>query len=275
VNVTVANKTDNNTLTREDILKVYKKAETYKDKIKLNNKYTKEGQKRAVETYKKYKKKVQPKVAQEIKRIKKERGITVGNKTSDERILTYARKKQAVLQQDERIYIFMSSSVPKVVWIEYAKMLDKAGEPNIVMVLRGCIGGCKYIKPTIGFIKSIIIPDLATVSQDDILNGNVKQLNVQIWIDPLLFRTYHITRVPCFVYVKGLQIKETGLSEGWNPNIEQVTENTKSLGDWNFDYHLKQLYKESHSHSKSLLVLSKKLNKTWFEEESNAKDTKK
>jgi hypothetical protein len=46
VNVTVANKTDNNTLTREDILKVYKKAETYKDKIKLNNKYTKEGQKR-------------------------------------------------------------------------------------------------------------------------------------------------------------------------------------------------------------------------------------
>ena len=62
------------------------------------------------------------------------------------------------LLPDERIYIFMSSSVPLVTWNNYAKDIDKVRDPNIIMVMRGCIGGCKYIRPTLKFIQNIIIP---------------------------------------------------------------------------------------------------------------------
>lgn len=59
------------------------------------------------------------------------------------------------LMPDEKIYLFISSSMPKTALRSYLQDLDKLRDKNIIIVMRGFIGGIKYIKPTLEFIESI------------------------------------------------------------------------------------------------------------------------
>ena len=116
---------------------------------------------------------------------------------------------EAVTAADKRLYIFMSSSVPREIWYAYARQVASR-RLNAVFLLRGCIGGCKYIKPTLSFIKDIIT-----------LGGEEKGgLPVEVWIDPIKFREYGVSAVPCFAY------------EG---------KKRLSCGDWSLEYHLRKL----------------------------------
>lgn len=101
-----------------------------------------------------------------------------------------------------RVYIFMSSSVPKEVWEGYMDYVLKKNIPA-VFLLRGCIGGCRYIRPTLEFIKEVL-----------------GERPLEIWIDPIKFRDYGVKVVPC-VAMEGK---------------EEV-----SCGDWNLEYHLSKL----------------------------------
>ncbi|MEM3829556.1 MAG: TrbC family F-type conjugative pilus assembly protein, partial [Conexivisphaerales archaeon] len=99
-----------------------------------------------------------------------------------------------VLASNSYIYIFMSSSVPFEVWRNYAFAINKLrhdGQGNIALVLRGCIGGCVKVMPTILFIQKVLT------------YGNTKLL-VPVIIDPYLFDMYKINRVPVFVYAKNV-----------------------------------------------------------------------
>ena len=150
----------------------------------------------------------------------------------------------------------MSSSVPLSVWRGYAAVLDRLQTDHIAMVLRGCIGGCRYIKPTLEFLQKVIKPDEHT------------EYSALVEIDPLLFRKYRIKEVPCFVYAKGLQVDRPDLSEGWEKNIKEEPEFWISCGDWAFGYHIEKLERESHSGS--LKKLLEKLRKTWFTNDSHS-----
>jgi type-F conjugative transfer system pilin assembly protein TrbC len=111
-------------------------------------------------------------------------------------------KQKDYLAPDERIYIFMSSSVPENVWKSYAEDLKQIGSRRIIVVLRGCIGGCERIKPTIEFLRRVAFN-----------NGNDTK-GFEIQIDPFLFRKYHISQVPAIVYAKGVYPKVPGMQEG-------------------------------------------------------------
>lgn len=152
---------------------------------------------------------------------------------------------KSLLSSDERIYIFMSSSIPRETWLEYTKTIDAMGLGNqAIMIIRGCIGGCEKIKPTLNFINDIITD-----------KGTYKDgMKAQVWIDPLLFRKYNITKVPVFVYAKGLQTDKIGLSEGLEANIKHEPITYKSIGDWGFEYHVKELYAQSKSQSLKRLL---------------------
>lgn len=158
-----------------------------------------------------------------------------------------------VLGADERVYIFISSSIPKETLIQYAKTIDayKMGA-NVVMVMRGCIGGCTKIKPTLTYVRSIVTAD------GEIKNG----LKIKVLIDPLLFRKYQITRAPIFVFAKNVQTQNIGLSEGLNTNLKAEPTVYKSEGDWDLEYHLKILQKKSNS--QSLANLIKNMQKNGF-----------
>lgn len=136
---------------------------------------------------------------------------------------------------NNKIYIFMSESVPLEIWYTYGKFMHDKKLSNTNMVLRGCIGGnCTYIKPTADFILSVK------------KYNKSEEINPNIIIDPMLFRKYDITRAPCVVYAENVQIKDIKLSEGNDENFKSDRV-YKSCGDWNLLYHLREIQKQSDS----------------------------
>ncbi len=229
----------------------------------------------------KYDNKSKEKVAEELglsysqveKAIHNKKGIQAAQKSYnfykqhiyDKQITPYIRSlgskynlftpSNQILSRDERIYIFMSSSVPKVVWEKYALAIDKLrrqGQGNIGIILRGCINGCHKVMPTIRFIYSII-------------TCCGKKLKVPIEIDPLLFKLYNIKRVPTFVFAKGVKLKDPTLSAGlvYNLKNKNITAYRVS-GDCPFSWALKRLFEESGDGK--MLQLYNLLNRSWFEQ---------
>lgn len=163
---------------------------------------------------------------------------------------------QGIFNNEERIYIFISSSVPKETIMEYAKTIDNYGLTNIVMVMRGCIGGCEKVKPTIQYLRDIVSDGGAAP----------KGMRVPMEIDPLLFRKYQITKAPTFVYAKNVVTNRAELSEGMDSNLKSKPISFKSDGDWEFAYHIRMLAQKSKSPSlkklEALLQRNDFLNKT-------------
>ncbi|MDD3056156.1 MAG: TrbC family F-type conjugative pilus assembly protein [Aliarcobacter sp.] len=136
---------------------------------------------------------------------------------------------------NNRIYIFMSESVPFDIWHTYGKLIHNKKLINTSMVLRGCIGGnCSKIAPTAEFVLKI--------KQYDKNN----EINPNIIIDPLLFRKYNITQAPCVVFAQNTQTKDLTISEGNDKNFN-AQEIFKSCGDWSFIWHLKEIQKKANS----------------------------
>lgn len=155
------------------------------------------------------------------------------------------KKLHPHFNRGDMLYIFMSSSVPRIVWDTYAQAIAKTGlSNNIVMVLRGCIGGCTYVMPTVRFLRSVLTD-----------NGRVpKGYDAQIWIDPLLFERFNIQRVPCFVFVRGQDLKYPNLSAGLSYNIVSPGKAYEVCGAWSFYHNVAVLQRMSHSESlKSIL----------------------
>jgi len=178
-----------------DLKELDRRIEEAKKRIKLyENLYEDEAKKRAKELYEYYRNKK----LSEIEALKKE--LEKGVEVSEKRMKQITRGK-------EPIYVFMSSSVPETVWEAYMSYVDKKKLPA-VFLLRGCIGGCTRIKPTLEFFKKLLINE----------DGTPRYENVEIAIDPLLFRKYNIDVVPCVVYKGKI-----------------------SCGDWSFDYHLRRV----------------------------------
>jgi hypothetical protein len=144
---------------------------------------------------------------------------------------------------NNRIYIFMSSSVPLSIWHEYGSFLDKNKLRNGSLLLRGCINGCEKIMPTMEFLKKVIE-----------YKPNEK-MNPSILLDPLLFERYEINEVPCVVYAKDVSYLNKGF-QGSEGSKEEVKTGKiyKSCGDWNMLYHLEELEKQSNDISLTKLI---------------------
>lgn len=158
-------------------------------------------QKERVEKYKEELKGIREKALERAKEWKIE-------KRGDE-IVIERRGEEKKLGPAPTVYVFISSSVPLEVWWRYAKYLTE-NRINGVFILRGCIGGCRYVKPTIEFIRRFITEE----------GRNEKGLAVEVWIDPVKFREYGVKVVPC-VAVEGRK--------------------KLSCGDWSMEYHLRML----------------------------------
>lgn len=145
--------------------------------------------------------------------------------------------KNGIFKSDERIYIFISSSIPKEILNNYKNYIQakKIGD-TVSFVIRGCLpqgggfNGCKDFKPTIEFARSMIISDDNKTSVSGLL------------IDPVLFNTYGVTNVPQVVYAKNVNRRVDLGSEGDFSRLESTPQWWKSVGDWSMDYHLRELY---------------------------------
>ena len=158
-----------------------------------------------------------------------------------------------LLDSSERIYVFISSSVPVSTLRNYAGDIHLLGDPNISMVMRGFVDGMKYIAPTAAFVQSIISDDPDCIPAEE---NECPAFNTSVVIDPLLFRRYEITAVPAIVYVRGMEIMDSQGSEGKEENAE-FSEAYLLYGDVSLTYALEQILKKSDS--KKIDVIIKKL----------------
>lgn len=210
------------------------------------NKYEKQGQVEAQKLYEVYNsEEFQSKIQSEIERLKRDvfpeqvkdyneyySQIQNKNTVSNKKQEPFYGSKTVQLSPDERIYIFISSSVPVETLRNYARDIDRIGSPNIKMVMRGFIGGMKYIKPTMEYLSDVLKRDKLC---DFKAGQKCEVYGTSVYIDPLLFRAYNIKEVPAFVYIKGLKVMDPLLSEGMTDNVTS-TQATVLYGDVSLEY---------------------------------------
>ena len=142
-------------------------------------------------------------------------------------------EKGGHLANDERIYIFVSSSMPMSALRTYAADVAKLSDRRVQMVMRGFIGGMSRIIPTTNFVANVLKKDASCELVGD---KQCDMLPVDLLIDPLLFQRYGIEHVPAFVYVKGFESKAPGGSEGFTANVGKGGEVLSISGDASLIY---------------------------------------
>ena len=144
------------------------------------------------------------------------------------------------LSPSERIYIFVSSSMPQETLRTYVRDVSGLGDENIVFVMRGFVGGMRHIKPTIGFIAKALVKD----KDCDLSRQKCDAYNVNFEIDPLLFRKYGVARVPAFIYVPQIEVEDRERSEG-DPDNAKAAGFHALYGDASLEYVLETLSRET------------------------------
>jgi len=155
------------------------------------------------------------------------------------------------LSDHNRLFIFISSSMPASEIRSYVRQVAELNDPDVQIVMRGFIGGVKYMKPTVKFYYNMIKKD---PSCDNIAECEV--YNVTFDVNPLPFRKYHVDRVPAFVF---------------DPNFQEINESTINLpdsayklyGDVSLEYALEKFYEKSR-YAKLKELLNKLNNKGFF-----------
>ena len=164
-----------------------------------------------------------------------------GNKKNEER-----SQAAGNLPQDERIYLFISSSMPSGTIKNYIASVARLNDPNIKVVLRGFINGMTKITPTVQFIADSLKVDSLCA------DAKCEMYPVNIIVDPLLFRRYEISHVPAVVHAKGVHPTMPEESEGLPGTA--VASNTTVYGDASLEYILDLIRRETGSKSLAALL---------------------
>jgi conjugal transfer pilus assembly protein TrbC len=228
----------------DSINEYMEKVDDLKKDLKVpENLHKEKGQEMAEKTYQFYQsKEFQEKLRAETERLKD--GIfkkAVKEYYSENREI---EKTKGKLLPTERIYIFISFSVPLQTLRNYASSLDRLGDPNIVMVMRGFVDGMKYIKPTINFVSDVLRRDPSC----DMTKQKCDTYRADFQIDPLLFRRYQIAKVPAVVYATDVNVMDVQMSEGLESNTK-VSSYYVLYGDSSLEYVLDTIQKETKSAS--------------------------
>lgn len=126
--------------------------------------------------------------------------------------------KRPRLAADERVYLFVSSSMPETTIRTYVKDIARLNDPNIVVVMRGFIGGMDKFQPTMDFITTMLKENRTCNGPDCAMRG------VAFEIDPNLYRRFKPAQVPALVYARGVTVLGEG-SEGFDDKGSNIPAN--------------------------------------------------
>lgn len=247
-----------------DLSKTMKDAEKLAKTLTVSkNKFEKEMHAEALKTVAVYQSpEYQAKIAAETERIKgemfheqlKDLPTSRGGLKKDAEKLDPIADAPARLRNDERIYIFVSSSMPLETVRNYAASAGRYNDPQkIVLVMRGFIGGMQQIGPTTNYHTDV----LKVRSTCNPASGEQCHLvNSKIMVDPILFRRYGINQVPATVYARGVNVNIPEQSEG-NDDVA-VGDFWTVYGDASLEYNLEQIRREAGSESLKRLLAYRK-----------------
>jgi type-F conjugative transfer system pilin assembly protein TrbC len=146
------------------------------------------------------------------------------------------------LTADERVYVFISSSMPRTTLTAYARDIDRLRDSKVAMVMRGCVGGCAKIMPTVALLREILMP-----------SADEKYL-VDVVIDPMLYRFYGIRSVPAIVYARNVSTELPDGSEGNAENMKTTPVAHTIFGDVSLAYALETINRKAGSQGLARLV---------------------
>jgi type-F conjugative transfer system pilin assembly protein TrbC len=182
----------------------------------------------------------QDKLQQEKERLKAL--LSPESRRAQKNLETAKTGSKTFLLPDERIYLFISSSMPVSTLRNYAADIDRLKDARITVVLKGFVGGMHYIKPTIKFVEKILVKDPAC----DLSGGECSHFHVPVNVDPLLYSRYGIQSVPAIMYVRGLHSTDPEESEGVKDNAT-ISDAYLVSGDVSLEYALDLIQKKSGS----------------------------
>lgn len=216
----------------KDVNAVIEKAEKLKDEIRIdeiNNPAAQKAAEKAAQYF--HSEECQTRIKSESQRLKKEV------------LQEYVRKQETPksLSETERIFIFVSSSMPISTLRTYAAEIENIGDRNIVMVLRGFVGGMEKSAPTMAFCKQVLMFD------PDCKANDCEAFRAQIQIDPNLFRQFGINEVPAMVYAQNVHLVDPEQSAGIPENTKGRITGYKLYGAVPIEYALDKFYQESKS----------------------------
>jgi phosphoribosylanthranilate isomerase len=227
----------------EAVLKAIEEAEKKAQSLgNFNNAYEKEVKEIVEKTYnmtqtQEFQKKVEQYKENLASMIMQKEGLSLKDVYKDYVEKKKKKEKVLMLDSDERLYIFVSSSVARETIRNYVTFVASHIDGNVVFVLRGGVGGLKRLGPTIAWIYDVI-------KKDKFCEGlSCEVYGVEFVIDPFLFRRYKVEKVPAVVYVKGKTLTEFEGSEGLENKWETKVW-AKTYGDVGLAYHLRIIGEE-------------------------------
>lgn len=152
-------------------------------------------------------------------------------------------EKKRHLAADERIYLFVSSSMPEATLRAYVQDIDQLHDPNIVIVLRGFIGGMREFGPSQTFINNLLKKDRTCEG------ASCEAHEVAFEIDPNLYRRFKPVQVPAVVYARGVTSAGEGTSEGFDVQNSNIPKNPWWIiyGDASLSYLLGRIAADANS----------------------------
>ena len=107
-------------------------------------------------------------------------------------LIAKAHEQGSIFKENEKIFIVISSSMPKQLIQTYFESAEFIGDKSIKFILNGFIGSPKKIKPTLDWLDSMLTKDV---------NSNEK-FAVSVDINPKIVQHYNIDAVPAILYTE-------------------------------------------------------------------------
>ncbi len=193
------------------------------------NKHTEEGLRAAEETAKIFhSSEFQNKVQRETQRLKTEIGECSASWKKQENKQWKPEKPASSLSDTEKVYLFLSSSMPDETIHNYLVDIARAGDPGLTPVMRGMVKGLADRKANTKYFSRILKKDLDCL--DDFRQQKIcKRFKTDILFQPPLFAQYGIDRVPALVYDNGGEVIMLQGDAGLDYLLERINREAKKM----------------------------------------------
>ena len=137
------------------------------------------------------------------------------------------QEAKGILAENEKVYLFLSSSIPEASFQGYMAYLE--GVPEIVPVMKGMVGGLgkENKEERVQWWSKVLKKDTTCEKTPE---EPCELIKPAISIKPALFNQYSITEVPALIYDRGDEIFQIQGDVGIVTLLEKVNQEAKSPG---------------------------------------------
>lgn len=134
-------------------------------------------------------------------------------------------QEKGILADSEKIFLFLSSSIPEASFQRYMAYLE--GVPEIVPVMKGMVGGLgkENTKEKVKWWSKVLKKDTTCENTQEQPCDLIKPV---VSIKPALFKQYSITEVPALIYDRGDEVFQLQGDVGIVTLLEKVNLEAKS-----------------------------------------------